>query len=179
MSTNPVSADALPLSRRLFTGRLAGAVAALTASPAITLAPEPAAAELAVRAAAPSAADRLEVLISELQALLKDEFPGYEFMHAGLPFRPGAYPSSGGFLIGAARLDPKPASIIEYDGPGIYEVAFKGCEGLRSQIRHLERVPRKHKLAGQFRFRFPDAPARSHWQYRPEADFQLIRRYEG
>lgn len=31
------------------------------------------------------------------------------------------------------------------------------------------------RLAGQFRYRFPHAPARSGWKYAAESEFRLIR----
>lgn len=176
MTTNSVSAEALSLTRRVFTGRLIGAVAAIASGPAIALAAEPAVAEATAIGSVPLPVERLQSLISELRTLLNDEFPGFEFVHSGLPFGPDGDPNSTCFLFGAVRPYPKPMPIIEYDGPGVYIIRLKRWGDDFRQLRYVEVTPKGHRFAGQFRLRPAVEGSRARWWYVPKDEFLAIKR---
>lgn len=170
--------DIAMLSRRLFIGKLAGAATVAAATPALTLSTEPGANESPALPSTPSRVERLHALFAELRQLVSDQFP--EFKIVGDTISGDSRTDEISDFLGFAAFRPEPPKppVIEYAGPGVYRISLRNWEERYVQVRHVERVPKGHKLAGQFRFRFPDAPVRSHWTYVPEADFRLIQRVE-
>ncbi len=163
--------DLSPLSRRVFIGKLAGAAAV---APALALPYTPLESKTEAPSAARSRFERLHQLLAEARRLAAASFPEFDF--CPFPSVPGKEPCDVfGFLIFSRTAPPEPP-VIEYNGPGLYEIRLKTWEKEDAQLRRVEKAPRHLRLSGQFRFRLPDARPRSHWHYAPESDVQLIRR---
>jgi len=161
---------ASPLSRRLFIGRFA----AVAATPAVALPPEPAVLDKPAVPPASTRLDRLQRLLAEARRLAAEDFSEFDFR----AFPPG-YDEGQPVLFGfVATSKPKPPAppAIDYDGPRIYEVRLRNWSTDCHQIRHVEMAPKHHRFAGQFRLRFPDARPRSRWWYVPRDDFAVIRK---
>ncbi|PIP00627.1 hypothetical protein [Pleomorphomonas carboxyditropha] len=158
-----------PLSRRAFIGKLAGAV-----TPALALPHAPLGPETVASSAAPSRFERLHCLLAEAQRLAAASFPEFDF--CPFPSVPGKDPCGVfGFLIFSRASSSEPP-VIEYDGPGLYEIRLRQWSADFHQIHRVEMVPRRHRFAGQFRLRFPDAKPRARWWYVPRDDFLVIKR---
>lgn len=159
--------DLAAFSRRSFLGRLA--IAPALAVPASIASADP------VEAAAPPRITRLNALFADLRQLVAEEFPEFEVWGDILPEQ---VPSSDGSLhmafLATSRPEPEPPR-IEFAGAGLYEVNIEQWRKTDVRTRYVERAPKRHRLAGQFRFRAPDAAPGARWQYVPEAEFRLIR----
>jgi hypothetical protein len=159
--------DLAAFSRRSFLGRLAVA-------PALVV-PTSIAGAKPVKPTEPSRITRLNALFGELRRLVADEFPEFEVWGDILPEQ---VPSRDGSLhmafLASCPAKPEPPR-IEFAGAGLYEVNIEQWRKTDIRTQYVERVPKRHRLAGQFRFRSPDAAPGARWQYVPEAEFRLIR----
>lgn len=125
---------------------------------------------------ASSRMDRLHAAFAHLRDVIATDFPEFKVLHdTPLEDAGGARPADF-FGLAAFRPTPVKPPVIEYDGPGTYEITLTGWEDGYTQIRRLQMAPKWHRFAGQFRFRWPDAPPYKHWTYREKSGFRLIRR---
>ncbi|SCM72294.1 exported hypothetical protein [uncultured Pleomorphomonas sp.] len=162
-----------PLSRRHFIGRLTS-VATVAATPTVGLPTEPAVLGGPAVPPATGRLDRLQRLLAEARRLAAEDFSDFDFRAFPLGEDEGR-PDLFGFV---AMLKPEPPEppVIEYDGPGLYEIRLKQWSADFHQIHRVEMAPRRHRFAGQFRLRFPDAKPRARWWYVPRDDFAVIKR---
>lgn len=163
------------LSRRSFIGKMASA-ATVVATPLVALPVVNAqAAETAVAATTLSRLERLNALFADLRQLVATEFPEFnvwgDILPDHLPAKSGALHVA---FFATCPPPPEPTG-IEFNGPGIYEISLTAWRDTDRRVQRLERAPKGHRYAGQFRFRFPRAPAHSGWKYAPESEFRLIR----
>lgn len=162
--------DISSLSRRSFIGRLA-------AVPALAVPATLAGASVVEAAVIPDAStrlDRLTAMLAHLRQLVTTEFPEFEIWGSILPNEPTKNGSLHMAFI-ATYQPPPPPPILEFSGPGLYEVNISQWSKTDVRVQRLERTPKHHRFAGQFRFRSPNAAQGARWQYRPESEFRLIR----
>lgn len=163
------------LSRRSFIAKMAS-VASVATTPLVALPVANAkTAETAVGATALSRFDRLTALFGDLRQLVTTEFPEFNVWGEILPNHLPAKSGSLHMAFFATCPPPPEPTGIEFNGPGLYEISLTAWRDTDRRVQRLERAPKGHRYAGQFRFRFPHAPAHSGWKYAPESDFRLIR----
>lgn len=164
-------------SRRHFIENLARIGAAAGVIPAATILAEPAVASAdGLCSCLTGRMERLQTTFTRLRDIIATDFPEFEMLFDLAPPSVDEHPELTSFGLLAWKPNPVEAAVIEYDGPGIYEIKLAGWRDGYTQFRRLELAPKRHRFAGQFRFRWPDAPPHRFWTYREKSDFKLIRR---
>lgn len=128
----------------------------------------------AVAGAAPRE-ERLRRALSYVADIVDADFSEYEYRVIEMPVAPGEFEKPRDILFAAFLRDlaspPPPPPALNYEGPGIYEIALAGWGREYTQIRRVEAMP-----SGQFRFRWPKAKPHARWIYKAAAQFASMRR---